>query len=417
MTANPWPPPDLERVNQFGVAVDDRPAEPEPKGSPLGLVAVGLILASIGIFYSWGAFIFVMALIVCIFLHELGHYLAAKRAGMKVTQFFLFFGPRLWSFRRGETEIGVRLIPAGAFVKVPGMHNLDADVDPADEPRTFRQAPFRGRFLMAAAGSCMHFAIALLLLFISLVFVGRPKAPYDWSIADVLPATAAAAAGLQSGDRIVAIDGVPYERYDKVVDYIVGHPNATVAIDVQRGDQLVTKTATIGVSTNPCRPGGLLGIQSQAGDTRITPVSAPKAVQQTFVEFGTTIGQSIQGLGKIFSPSGLRTYSKAIQTGCNTDQRMVSPIGAAKFGADFCRDAGDCILLLAAVNIFIGLVNWFPMLPFDGGHMVIALYEKVRSRRGKRYYANIAPLLPLTYALFALMLVLFIGNTYLDLRS
>ena len=98
------------------------------------------ILASIGIFYSWGAFIFVMALIVCIFLHELGHYLAARRAGMKVTQFFLFFGPQLWCFRRGETEFGVRLIPAGAFVKVPGMHNLDADVDPADEPRTFRQA-------------------------------------------------------------------------------------------------------------------------------------------------------------------------------------------------------------------------------------------------------------------------------------
>lgn len=413
MSATPWPPPHPDHLNQAAGATDDG----EVKGNPLGLVVVGLILLSIGIFYSWGAFIFVMALIVCIFFHELGHYLAAKRAGMKVTQFFLFFGPRLWSFRRGETEFGVRLIPAGAFVKVPGMHNLDAEVEPGDEPRTFRQAPFRGRFLMAAAGSCMHFAIALVLLFVSLVFVGRPKTPYDWAVSSVATNSAAEAAGLQPGDRITAIDGVQFDRYDKVVDYIIAHPQKTVALEIARGDQTVSKTATIGVSTDPCRPGGLLGIRSQVGDTRVTPVNPVKAVQTSFVEFGTTIGQSVQGLGKIFSPSGLKTYGKALQTGCNTDQRLVSPIGAAKFGADFCGDVGDCLVLLSAVNIFIGLVNWFPMLPFDGGHMVIALYEKIRSRRGRRYYANIAPLLPITYALFALMLVLFIGNTYLDLRS
>jgi RIP metalloprotease RseP len=102
----------------------------------LRFAALIVPIVALGVFYSWGAVAFVLALIGCILLHELGHFLAAKRAGMKVTQFFLFFGPRIWSFRRGETEYGVRLIPLGAFVKVPGMHNLDPDVDPADEPRT-----------------------------------------------------------------------------------------------------------------------------------------------------------------------------------------------------------------------------------------------------------------------------------------
>ena len=132
--------------------------------------------------------------------------------------------------------------------------------------------------------------------------------------------------------------------------------------------------------------------------------SAPKAVQQTFIEFGRTIGQSFLGLGKIFSPSGLRTYGKAIQTGCNTDQRMLVARRRRQGRRRLLRRrSSDCILLLAAVNIFIGLVNWFPMLPFDGGHMLIAaVREGPQSRRGRRYYADIvASCCRFTYALFA----------------
>ena len=124
-----------------------------------------------------GAFPFVLvviALIVMIMLHELGHFLTAKWSGMKVTEFFLGFGPRLWSVRKGETEYGVKAIPAGGYVRIIGMSNLE-EVDPADEPRTYRQQPFPRRLSVAVAGSTMHFIIAFVLLFVLLTGGGRPR--------------------------------------------------------------------------------------------------------------------------------------------------------------------------------------------------------------------------------------------------
>src|SRR5204863_5492941 len=106
--------------------------------------------------------------------HERGHFVMAKRAGMKVTEFFLGFGPRLWSIRKGETEYGVKAIPAGGYVRIIGMSNVDV-VDPADEERTYRAKPYRHRLGVAVAGSTMHFQIAGVLLFIVLAGVGLPS--------------------------------------------------------------------------------------------------------------------------------------------------------------------------------------------------------------------------------------------------
>ncbi len=110
-----------------------------------------------------------------VMVHELGHLLAAKHGGMKVTEYFLGFGPRLWSFRRGETEYGIKAFPLGGYVKIPGMTNLE-EVDPEDEPRTYRQKPFHARLLVAVAGSAMHFLMAFVLLWALLTFVGVPSA-------------------------------------------------------------------------------------------------------------------------------------------------------------------------------------------------------------------------------------------------
>ena len=111
-----------------------------------------------------------------IMLHELGHFVMAKRAGMKVTEFFLGFGPRLWSIRRGETEYGVKAIPAGGYVRIIGMSNIE-EVDPADEERTYRSKPYRHRLGVAVAGSTMHFIIAAVLLFLLYAAVGEPYGP------------------------------------------------------------------------------------------------------------------------------------------------------------------------------------------------------------------------------------------------
>ena len=116
----------------------------------------------VGLGFAAGAgetVLLVLALIGCIVAHEFGHFVTAKAAGIKVTEFFVGFGPRLWSVRRGETEYGVKALPLGGYCRILGMNNLE-EVDPADEPRTYRQAPLWRRLSVALAGSAMHFLIA-----------------------------------------------------------------------------------------------------------------------------------------------------------------------------------------------------------------------------------------------------------------
>ncbi len=217
------------------MSVDDRPPTPEQTVDPTGpdatsgelateagdvagivgspwsralrLGILGVLLVLLGVTRGLPILIVILAIVVMVVLHEVGHYVAAKRAGMKVTEFFVGFGPVIWSTRRGETEFGLKAIPAGAYVRIIGMNNLE-EVDPADEPRTYRQAPFRSRASVAVAGSAMHFAIALVLLVVQFALIGRADAD-RWTVAEVTPGSAAAAAGILPGDTVRSIDGRP----------------------------------------------------------------------------------------------------------------------------------------------------------------------------------------------------------------
>ena len=113
-----------------------------------------------------------LGIILMVMLHEFGHYWTAKRSGMKVTEFFVGFGPRLWSFTRGETEYGVKAIPAGGYVRIIGMTNLE-EVDPADEPRTFRQGTPGKRLTVILAGVTVNLIIAFVLFFVVIAGQGR----------------------------------------------------------------------------------------------------------------------------------------------------------------------------------------------------------------------------------------------------
>jgi membrane-associated protease RseP (regulator of RpoE activity) len=419
----PPPPPPSAPRRPFDLEPRDNPNPVELTRSQ-AIIRMSLLLAAIlalGVFYNWWAVAFIFGLLICIFLHEVGHYVAAKRAGMKVTQFFMFFGPRIWSFKRGETEYGVRAIPAGAFVKVPGMHNLDPDVDPADEPRTYRAAPFHSRLAMASAGTLMHFAIALVCFFMAFAFFGRVHPADTWAIRGEVnaprPGTPAGDADLRPGDRIVAIDGVQFTNFEATAAYWKERPGQTLSFLIDRDGQQIPKSITIAESTNECRTGGFLGVAPRWDDT-VKRDAPHAAVGQSVVAFGTTVGQSVQGFGKIFSASGVKNYGKSLTTNCQSNERLVSPIGFAKIGSQVAKSGwGNSLLFFAGVNIFIGMFNWFPLLPFDGGHMAIAIYEKIRGgKRNKGFRADVAKLLPFSYGLMIIMGMLTIGNVFLDLK-
>ncbi|MDZ7733775.1 MAG: site-2 protease family protein [Acidimicrobiia bacterium] len=173
--------------------------------NPVRLLLLVGVFAALGLFFGVGVLVILGAIVVSIFLHEMGHYLVARWTGMKATEFFIGFGPKLWSFRRGETEFGVKLVLAGRLR--PGhRHEQPRGRRRGGRGRTFRGQSYPRRALMAFAGPAMNFAFALVLLFVLFAGAGIPESSFP--VTGVVPDSAADEAGLQSGDTIVAVDGV-----------------------------------------------------------------------------------------------------------------------------------------------------------------------------------------------------------------
>lgn len=516
----PVPPPPIPDPDR-GPSADD--ANPPVAFAAVRLLALLGAFVALGVWRPW-VLVVVLALVGMIFLHELGHYLMAKRAGMKVTEFFLFFGPRIWSFRRGETEYGIKCIPAGAYVKIIGMTNLD-EVAPEDEARTYRQKTFAQRVGVAVAGSTMHFLLALVCIFVALVVIGQPAGSIDpraqerdWTIGEVVDGSGAAKAGLREGDRLVRIGDTEINSFDDLrtvggavkgetveVTYLRDGGEHTVPVTfdpfyswyVQRvvagtgpaeaglevGDEILTVDGrSLGVkhpmtildgvegSTVPVTfereqadgtvmkgradveieslilggNEGYLGVGRAWGDPE--KLSAFEALWQTPKQFVQVAWYSIGQLGSFFSPKGISGYAGQVGRAQERDGGHSGPqvprsdetsatllsggagtVGAGRMQSIYglvrlSSDAGEIrpsalVLIFATVNIFIGVFNLVPLLPFDGGHVMIALYEKLQERRlrRRRYFVDASRLLPLTYAVVAVLGLLFISSLYLDI--
>jgi membrane-associated protease RseP (regulator of RpoE activity) len=385
-----------------------------------------------------GVLLFVFLLMMSVAIHEFGHLLTAKAFGMKATEYFIGFGPKIWSFRRGETEYGLKGIPAGGYVKIVGMSDLEP-VSEADAPRAFYRYSAPRRLVVLSAGSISHLVIGFVLFLIVLSGFGTraltttienvqpciPAAGSSSPCGPSDPASPAKAAGLQPGDRVVAVAGKPVAKWEDATRAIRAHGPGPLAVTVQRGEQTLTLTPDLVSRTRPDLdhperdvPVGVLGVEPQQHTVHEGPIAASR---HSISLIGQTLRASVLALWHI--PEKIPNLISSLDGGQRDKQGLVGVVGAARISgetfstahASFADRMSSVLLNVAGLNIFIGLFNALPLLPLDGGHMAVVSYESSRRRLYRRIgradpgRVDMTKLLPVAYA----FLILVVGLTVL----
>jgi membrane-associated protease RseP (regulator of RpoE activity) len=400
-----------------------------------GLLVVIILLALLvaifqkrGLAFLFGVVIFVVALGASVMLHEFGHFLTAKKFHMQVTQFFLGFGQTLWSFFRGETEYGVKALPFGGYVRITGMTSLE-EVDANNEPRSFRRKPGWQRIIVLAAGSFMHFLLALFLLFVLAIAIGQANDNTNvvGSIASCVPANARALdsanpcaghtlgkspaelAGLKANDKIVSVQGKPVSSWNQLHAVLAKQKTGvSVPVVVQRDGRDIT--VSLKLAHIPGRATPYLGVEEAVLYQRVGPISA---ISYAGSQFADTITSSASAIGRL--PKALPDLFSKDRSSTAAGQ-VSSVVGVGEVTGDVVQaslpwqaKATLVLYLIASLNIFVGLFNLLPLLPMDGGHLAVVVYERIRAwvyrllRRPDPGQVDISKLIPVSLLVFAVL--------------
>ncbi len=374
-----------------------------------------------------GWLIFLFALLFSVMLHETGHFVAAKKFGMKATRYFVGFGPTIWSTMRGETEYGVKALPLGGFVKIIGMTSLE-EVDPEDEPRSFRQQPGWQRLIVLVAGSFMHFVLAAVLIFGVALGLGIENANTTQLglVASCVPASEtalvngaactssdarspAALAGLRVGDRVTSFNGVQVSTWTQLSNVIRNvKPDSPVTLTVDRdGRPLTLYTQLAGVKG---RNGGYLGIAPTTVFEATGPVGAIRYVGTGFAQEISGAAHAVAQLpgavpqlfAKDRSSTAAGNVSSVVGVAEATGQAVAANVGW-QYKVSF------VLLLIAALNIFVGVANLLPLLPMDGGHVAAVLWEMTRGwfarlrGRANPGLVDYRKMIPVSFSIFVVL--------------
>jgi membrane-associated protease RseP (regulator of RpoE activity) len=403
--------------------------------------------------YALGIVLFALAILVSVCLHEAGHMITAKSFGMKVTKYFAGFGPTLWSFRKGETEYGIKAIPLGGFVKIVGMTPQDEDVEPGDEHRAMWKFPVWKRTIVLSAGSVTHFILGFILLWITASFVGMPNP----ALADPQPAvinvqpcvipttevrecraddpvSPASKAGLQTGDKIVSVGGTAVTNWDELLLTLRNTRPGPTTVVVDRAGTQQTISVDLAeverqkeirnddgeyVAAEGTEKRAALGV----GLRRVIPLEVTYGPVEGFTKSIGFTGDAFVGTWEAMKriPEKLPKLWAALSGEERDPETPISVVGASRLGGETVEQSqwSLFLLILASLNFFVGIFNLLPLLPLDGGHIAISWFERARSwlyakiKRPDPGRVDYYKLMPLTY----FVILVFGGFTLLTVAA
>ncbi len=356
---------------------------------------------------------FVIALLLSVMIHEFGHFITARRFGMKVSEFFLGFGAKIWSTQKGETEFGLKAIPAGGYCKIEGM--TPGDVMPeGEESRAFYRAKSGRKLIVLGAGSLLHFVLGYILLFV--LFAGIGTNQLLPTINEVVKGSAAQSAGILAGDEVLAINGVEVKDWYNDVQVIRNSKGAPLTLLIKRGSEQISISASAKLETIEGQERYVLGIINEVGIKRAGPI---KALKNSGIVTKDFLVESVKSLIKL--PSKIPALWGQTVGGQTRDPNgLVGVVGVARVsgqavGSDalsITERLSTFILIIASLNIFVGLFNLLPILPLDGGHMAVAIADEIRAfiarLRGRPRPAaiDVTVLTPITMVVFVILAAL-----------
>ena len=360
-----------------------------------------------------GILAFVVALLFSVMVHEFGHYITARKYGMWVSEFFVGFGKRIWSVQRGETEFGVKAIPAGGYCKIEGMSPND-EMPQGQEERAFYKASSGKKLIVLGAGSFLHFVLGFVLLFTLFAGIGTNQVlPV---INEVVPNSAAQAAGIQAGDEVVSINGKRVTEWYKDVEVIRQSQGKELRLVLDRNGEQISVTASARLTDIDGTKRYVLGIVNEVGLERsgvLVSIKNSATVTKGFLV------ESVKSLGKL--PEKIPALWGATVRGEERDANgLVGVVGVARVSGEAVGSdkltpmerLATFVLIVASLNIFVGVFNLLPILPLDGGHMAVAIADSIRAffarLRGRPRPApiDVTILTPITMVVFVVLATL-----------
>lgn len=373
-----------------------------------------------------GVLAFVLALLFSVMVHEFGHYITAKRYGMRVTEFFLGFGKRIWSTTRGETEFGIKAIPAGGYCKISGM-TPNEEIPEEVAPRAFYKAKTSQKLVVLGAGSFLHFVLGYLLLF--LLFAGIGVSRVLPTVSEVVPCVPTAAkcissdpispaksAGILPGDRIIGVNGVRDMDWEEITPILRASAGKELSLLIIRNGEEIIINLVPATRVVDGEARGFIGIINEFGQVREDPITAFGSSATAASELFRGSIRALVGL-----PAQIPSLLGETFLGRERDgDGLVGIVGVARVSGEAASSGNlttgeklaTFILIIASLNIFVGIFNLVPILPLDGGHIAIALYEGVRNKiyriRGQSQPSpvDVDKLTPITAVVLALLIFL-----------